>query len=101
MQVAQVIEPGDDPVLVILGIAGAEYLRVEVARKLARGGDDAGDLFYELLLASPLHPPCDHRSSGWVFSRRRVTIVDKLFLNKRPQKCRSYKGLLNPVQSHY
>ena len=52
MQIARVVEPEDDSVLVVLRDAGAEHLRAEVSRKRIRGSENSGDPLFELLLAS-------------------------------------------------
>jgi len=52
VQVTGVVEPEDDLILVVVMLAGAEYLRAEIARKLVRGGKDTGDPFFELPLAT-------------------------------------------------
>ncbi len=57
MQVASVVEPEDDLVPVVLGIARAEYLRAEATRKPVRGGEDAEDPLSDSPLRYPLHPP--------------------------------------------
>jgi hypothetical protein len=57
VQVARVVEPEDDLVLVVVVLAGAEYFRAEVARKPIGGGKDAGDPFFELLLATRFYSP--------------------------------------------
>ena len=90
------VEPSDDFVLVIVGIDGAEYLRTEVARRLVRSSEYTGDPYFELLLASLLHSPRDHRYGRWVISRSRVTVVDGLTRNRRSQKYYFYESLPNP-----
>ena len=68
MQVASAVDPGGDLVPVALGIARAEYLRIEATRKPVRGGEDTGDPLSDFPLASPLYSPWGHRGSWWVAS---------------------------------
>jgi hypothetical protein len=52
VQVARVVEPEDYFVLLVFGVAGAEYLRAKVAGELLRGGEYAGNPLLELSIAA-------------------------------------------------
>jgi hypothetical protein len=52
-----VVELEVDLVLVTVEITGTQPLRAKTTWKLVRGGQDAGDPYFELLLASLLHSP--------------------------------------------
>ncbi len=64
MQVALVVEPEGDPVLVVPGTRGAEHVRAEVAGELVGGSEDAVDPPLELTFAPGLYPSRGHRCDG-------------------------------------